>query len=86
MKKKLALLLTAVLSLSVLAGCGKKTEDLAYIKDKKEMIMGITLYEPMNYYDENGELTGFETDFANAVCEKLGVKARRLTGSRRKPN
>lgn len=76
MKKKLALLLTAVLSLSVLAGCGKKTEDLAYIKDKKEMIMGITLYEPMNYYDENGELTGFETDFANAVCEKLGVKAK----------
>jgi len=76
MKKKIALLLTAVMSLSLLAGCGSKAEDLAYIKDKKEMIMGITLYEPMNYYDENGNLTGFETDFANAVCEKLGVKAK----------
>lgn len=76
MKKKIALLLTAVLSLSVLAGCGKKATDLEYIKNKKEMIMGITLYEPMNYYDENGKLTGFETDFANAVCEKLGVKAK----------
>ena len=29
----------------------------------------------MNYKDENGELTGFETEFAQSVCEKLGVKA-----------
>ena len=30
----------------------------------------------MNYYDENGELTGFETEFTKAVCEKLGVEAK----------
>ena len=76
MKKKLAVLLTAVLCLSVFAGCGSKKEDLAYIKDNGEMVMGITLFEPMNYNDENGELTGFETEFAKAVCEKLGVKAK----------
>lgn len=72
--KKLAALLTAVLCLSVFAGCGGKKEDLAYIKDNGEMVMGITLFEPMNYYDENGELIGFETEFATAVCEKLGVE------------
>jgi polar amino acid transport system substrate-binding protein len=52
MKKKLAALLTAVLCLSLFAGCGKAKEDLAYIKDNGEMVMGITLFEPMNYYDE----------------------------------
>ena len=30
----------------------------------------------MNYLDENGELTGFETEFTKAVCEKLGVEAK----------
>ncbi len=49
--------------------------DLAYIKDKGELIIGITLFAPMNYEDENGELIGFETEFAEAVCEKLGVEA-----------
>lgn len=76
MKKKLAALLTAVLCLSVFAGCGKAKTDLEYIKDNGEMVMGITLFEPMNYNDENGELTGFETEFAKAVCEKLGVEAK----------
>lgn len=76
MKKRLAALLTAVLCLSVFAGCGSAKKDLEYIKDNGEMIMGITLFEPMNYNDKNGELTGFETEFAEAVCEKLGVKAK----------
>jgi polar amino acid transport system substrate-binding protein len=30
----------------------------------------------MNYEDENGELTGFETEFAKAVAAKLGVKVK----------
>ncbi len=50
--------------------------DWAYIADKGTFVAGITLFEPMNYYDENGELTGFETEFTKAVCEKLGVEAK----------
>lgn len=50
--------------------------DWQYIADKGNFVAGITLYEPMNYYDENGELTGFETEFTKAVCEKLGVEAK----------
>lgn len=77
MKKKLAVLLTAVLCMSLFAGCGSKKKDLEYIKDNGEMIMGITLFEPMNYKDaKTGKLTGFETEFAQAVCKKLGVKAK----------
>ncbi len=49
--------------------------DLAYVKEKGELIVGITLFAPMNYY-EGEKLVGFETEFAKAVCEKLGVKAK----------
>ena len=47
--------------------------DLAYVKDKGSLVIGITIFEPMDYYDENNELTGFEVEFGKAVCEKLGV-------------
>ncbi|MBQ4061747.1 MAG: transporter substrate-binding domain-containing protein [Christensenellaceae bacterium] len=47
--------------------------DWDYIANKGEMIIGITYFEPMNYFDENGELIGFETEFAKAVCEELGI-------------
>lgn len=50
--------------------------DWQYIADKGNFVAGITLFEPMNYYDENGELTGFEIEFTKAVCEKLGVEAK----------
>lgn len=49
--------------------------DLAYIQGKGSMTIGYTVYEPMNYTDENGEFTGFDTELATAVCEKLGVEA-----------
>ena len=49
--------------------------DAAYIEDNGKLIVGITIYEPMNYYDDAGKLTGFDTEFAEAVCEKLGLEA-----------
>lgn len=49
--------------------------DLDYVKEKGELVVGITAYEPMNYQDEDGNWTGFDTEFAEAVAAKLGVKA-----------
>ena len=51
------------------------TSDLAYIKDKGTMVIGITDYAPMNYKDDAGNWTGFDTEFAELVCKELGVKA-----------
>lgn len=48
--------------------------DWSYIEGKGEMIVGITLFAPMNYEDENNELIGFDTELTKAVAEKLGVK------------
>lgn len=79
MKKLFAASLSAAMLLSV-ASCAQgetaasdKT-DWEYIEEKGTLVAGITLFEPMNYYDENGELIGFETEFTKAVCEKLGVE------------
>lgn len=76
MKKVLAILLTG-LSLFGLTACGGAGEqtDYSYISDNGKMIIGITEYQPMNYYGEDGVLTGFDTEFAQEVCERLGVEA-----------
>lgn len=85
MKKFSALLLTGVMAAAALTGCGGSTgsstpgtasaneNDWTYIQNKGELIIGVTYFEPMNYMNENGELTGFETEFATKVCEKMGV-------------
>lgn len=83
------LLLAGAMTTVMLAGCGSNQKapaassgaasdaaasDLAKIQDAGELKIGYTVYEPMNYTDENGEFTGFDTEFARAVCEKLGVE------------
>lgn len=47
--------------------------DWSYIEQKGDFVIGITYFEPMNYLDDSGELTGFETEFATKVCEEMGV-------------
>ena len=53
---------------------GAADSDLAYIQGKGKMTIGYTVYEPMNYTDADGNFTGFDTELATAVCEKLGVE------------
>lgn len=85
MKKLFAVLSLVMVAVMMLTGCagGANTAtgdeaktDLATVKAAGQMIIGITEYDPMNYYDENGELIGFDTEYAQAVCEKLGVEAK----------
>lgn len=52
------------------------TTDFDYIKNKGELIVGMTDYAPMNYKDENGKWIGFDTEFAEAVAAKLGVNVK----------
>jgi len=89
MKKILALILAALMLACMLAGCTPATDDgqispngdaaesdADYIMNNGKMIIGMTLFAPMNYYDNaTNELIGFETEFAKAVCEKIGVEA-----------
>ena len=42
--------------------------------EKPTVVVGYTLYEPMNYEDENGKLVGFDTELAEAVFGNLGYE------------
>lgn len=48
--------------------------DWAEIEKSGKLKIGFTYFEPMNYIDDEGAFVGFETEFAAAVCEKLGVE------------
>ena len=48
--------------------------DLEKVGENGELLIGITMKEPFNYMDEKtNALTGFETDFAIEVCDRLGL-------------
>ena len=73
MKKVLALVLSLVLVVGVvatLAACGGKEDE----PKKETIVVGYTIYEPMNYLDENGKLVGFDTELAEKVFGNLGYE------------
>ena len=76
MKKLIAIALTLVSLLSLFAGCGaqENNSDLAYIQEKGKLVVGVTIYEPMDYKDENGNWTGFDAEFAQLFAKELGVE------------
>ena len=48
--------------------------DWAYISGKGTLVIGMTIFDPMNYYDADGKLIGFDTELAEAACSKLGLE------------
>ncbi len=77
--KKFTKIISIVLAMAMLVAfctaCGenKAASDFDYVKGNGKMVIGYTVYAPMNY-EEDGKLVGFDTEFAEAVCEKLGVE------------
>jgi len=75
MKRLVALLLGAVMVLSLVA-CGGKEEsksDLDYVKGNGKLIVGVTEYAPMDYRNEDGDWVGFDAELATKFAEYLGV-------------
>lgn len=81
MKKYLALLLTMVMSVSVLAGCGGSDSaeneapatDNAATEERTKLIVGFDAeYPPYGYRNEAGDYVGFDLDLAAEVCERRG--------------
>lgn len=71
------LLCALALLLVLLSGCGKTAtgSDAEYVKDKGTLVVGVTVFEPMDYQDENGQWLGFDAELARAFAEFLGVQA-----------
>jgi polar amino acid transport system substrate-binding protein len=77
MKKMTAILILLAMVLALSACGGNEPEaatDLEYVQGNGTMIIGYTVYAPMNYTDDAGNFTGFDTELATLVCEKLGVE------------
>ena len=64
MKKILCLALALLMMVAGLCACSQKPT----------IVVGYTIYAPMNYLDENNELIGYDTDLAKAVFENLGYE------------
>lgn len=88
--KKLAVVLCSLALVFSLASCStanntagsddqnKTAADTSWsdIEAKGDIVIGIDdQFPPMGFTDENGEITGFDIDFAKAVAEELGVGA-----------
>lgn len=65
MKKILCLTLALIMCLFALASCKKEDNTL---------VCGVTIFENMNEKDENGNWTGFESEFAMEVGKILGME------------
>ncbi len=65
MKKIVALLLAVLMIAACFAGCKE---------EEKTIVVGYTIYEPMNYKDTDGKLVGFDTELAEKVFGNMGYK------------
>ena len=69
MKKKLTLVLAVVMALTMclsFASCGK---------EGNKLVVGVdNAFPPMGFVDDNGNLTGFDIELAQAVGKKLNYE------------
>ena len=50
-------------------------DSLKALKDRGVFIVGLDVgFKPMGYYDDNGEIVGFDIDLAKEVAKRLGVE------------
>ncbi len=62
---------------SALIGQAVAGDELKSIQDKGSISVGLEgTYPPFSFVDENGNLTGFEVEFAQALAKELGVTAK----------
>lgn len=69
-----ALCLTSLTALEATAAADVLPSTIA---GKGELAIGLeSTYPPFNFQDESGNLVGFEVDFANDLCKRLGLTPR----------
>ena len=73
--KRLTLLFTSIMLVCMFCACGSSTDsDMAYVKEKGVLVVGITDFAPMDFKDASGNWVGFDADMAKGFAESLGVK------------
>ncbi len=65
------------------SAAGEEASDdlLSRIQSKGEIVVAMEgTWSPWTYHDDSGELVGYDVEVANAIAEKLGVKATFVEG------
>ena len=75
MKKLVALVLAILMAVGMLGMAAADESDWEYIQNKGEIVVGMTIFAPMNYY-VGEEFVGFDTELTTAVFNKLGVQVK----------
>ena len=75
MKKLVALVLAILLAVGMLGMAAAEESDWEYIQNKGEVVVGMTIFAPMNYY-VGDNFVGFDTELTTAVFNKLGVSVK----------
>jgi polar amino acid transport system substrate-binding protein len=79
-KKYLFILCAALVALSTLVSCAKKSDagtdnSLKTVLEKKKIVMGLDdSFPPMGFRNENNEIVGYDVDLAKEVAKRLGVE------------
>jgi len=75
MKKPIAFISAMAVALcgAFLTAC-KPSSDFERVIDKGTFVVGVTIYEPMDYIDGDGEWAGFDAEVAALVAAEWGVK------------
>lgn len=68
MKKLLLVLVSLMMMVMLVAGCGSN--------EPKKMVIGLDdNFAPMGYRNENNEIVGMDIDLAREACRRLGIEA-----------
>jgi len=77
MRKKISLLMIAVLAGVLLSACGKKEEAVAPVPFASGIVVGLDdNFPPMGFRDEKNTLVGFDIDLAKEAGKRLGVEVK----------
>lgn len=72
MKRLLAILCIVSFGLFSLGCSADAPKQKESSSDKPILKIGIDIYEPYTYYDDNGQITGADYEIATEACERLG--------------
>lgn len=75
MKKVVALLVCAILTMGVLAGCGSKEETASDSGSSKKWVIATdTAFQPFEYTDADGNFVGIDVDILAAIAKDQGFE------------
>lgn len=74
MKKIIALVLAALMAVTLLASCGAKGKTLAEVQEAGKLIVATSPDFPPFESLEGGEVVGIEVEIMELICEELGIE------------